>query len=252
MRLCGYARVSTREQADEGVSLAAQRERITAWCRAYGHELVMLEEDAGVSGTVPGDERPGMRKVLAAVRGGRVDGVVAMKLDRFTRSTLEALNLAGEAQRVGWTLVSVQESLDTSTAMGRFVLTILAAIAQLERDRIAERTVEAMDHLARIGKARSRFVPFGFRLRDNPMALEVPRGCDGDLVEHADEQGILFTVASLRGDGMGPAKIARCLNGGGTVNPRTGRAWTAGTMFNVVRTMERRHERERAMQRPGG
>src|SRR5262245_57246388 len=113
VRLVLYARVSTEDQADHGVSLAAQRERLAAVVAAHGYEAIRVEVDAGISGKTPPLRRPALARALAAVRAGEADGIAVLKLDRLSRSTTDTINLVESAERDGWRLLSVSESLDT-------------------------------------------------------------------------------------------------------------------------------------------
>ena len=233
VRLIAYTRVSTTEQAGEGVSLAAQRERLEAYAKAHGFELVELVEEAGVSGKTAPGSRPGLGGALDRIRRGEADGLVAIKLDRISRSVRDVLALADDAQRVGWRLVTVNEALDTGSATGRFTLTILAALAQLEREQVGERTRAALDQVAREGRLRSRHAPFGYRAEAQADAK--PR-----LVEAPGEQVILRNILDLDADGFGARRIANTLNQAGTPNPRTLGGWTHGTVAAILRTVDRR------------
>ena len=165
---------------------------------------------------------------------------MALKLDRLSRSTRDVLDLADLCQREGWRLCSVYEQLDTGTAGGRFVLTILSAIAQLEREQTSERTREAMDQLGREGRARSGRVPFGFRTEANPEAIQAVAGDRSRLVEHEAEQEVLRRMLALRREGLGARRIAGALNAQSEVNPRTGRAWRPSVVQKILTTAERR------------
>lgn len=233
VRLIGYVRVSTDRQASEGVSLAAQRERLEAYAVAHGYDLVAVVEDAGVSGKVAPDARPGLGAALARIRRGEADGLVAIKMDRISRSVTDTLALADDAKRVGWQLVSVDEALDTGTPAGRLTLTVLAAVAQLGREQVGERTRLALDAVAREGRLRSRFAPFGYR-------AEAQADGKARLVEAPAEQAILRTILDLDADGFGARRIANALNEAGTPNPRTLGAWTHGTVAAILRTVDRR------------
>jgi hypothetical protein len=131
VRLICYARVSSTEQAEEGVSLQSQRERIHAWAFAMGHTVVRDVEDAGVSGSIDPEKRAGFRSVLAALAEGHAEGVVAVALDRYSRTVLHMLGLAEKFRAEGWALNSLRESLDSTTTIGRFTLTILAGVAAI-------------------------------------------------------------------------------------------------------------------------
>lgn len=117
MRVVGYTRCSTEEQAPEGVSLAAQRGRITAWCEATGGELVEIIEDAGVSGTRPLANRPGGAQIasLLAARKSRVGAVVVARLDRLGRDAAETLALLRQFSKGAVGLVSVADRIDLTT-----------------------------------------------------------------------------------------------------------------------------------------
>jgi site-specific DNA recombinase len=237
-RLIGYVRVSTEEQAREGISLDAQRARLEAYCLAHGAQLVAIEKDNGASGKISPAKRAGMARALDAIRRGQADGIVALKLDRLSRSTRDVLDLAEDANANGWRLVSVLESLDTATAAGRFTLTILAALAQLEREQAVERTRIALEHVAREGRARSRFIRFGWRTGSG--AVEQEKGDRAPLVEHKDEQCVLARILALRATGAGARSIARVLNAEALANPRSPRSpWTSSNVATLLRTAER-------------
>lgn len=226
-RVLGYVRVSTEEQAEQGVSMDAQAERLRAYCKASDLELVRLEFDNGVSAKTVA-KRPGLRRILRDLRAGRAEGLVVAKLDRLSRSVRDVLDLVDEAGRCGWQVHSIAEKLDTSTPAGRFTLTVLAGLSQMEREQTSERTKEALAHLRRQGKRTSGKAPFGYRFED------------GLEVEEAGEQTVLRTILELRAQGLGARRLAGELARRNVCNPRTGRSFSAGTVAAVVRTAERR------------
>jgi site-specific DNA recombinase len=234
-RLLGYARVSTTEQRDEGVSLPAQRARIAAFAAAQGQQLLGIEEDV-LSGAIDPARRPGLCRALRAVRSGAADGLVVVRFDRLGRRTLDVLKLAAEADKRGWQLVSIHEQLDTSTAIGGLVMTMLAALAEMERRQISERTRAGMAQVAREGRARSHRLPFGYRIDGEPRATTLRAGDRRKLVQHPGEQALLLRIEQLRCAGLGGHAIATRLNAAGSRNPRTRRPWTASGMKNLLRT----------------
>ena len=237
-RLVGYVRVSTDDQAREGVSLGAQRDRLAAYCTAHGVELVAIEADEAISGKVAPADRPGLAAALERVRAGKADGLLVLKLDRLSRSTRDVLDLVDETRRGAWRLVSVSEHLDTGTAAGRLVVTVLAALSEMEREQTAERTRFALDAIAREGRARSYRTPFGWH-----TAGGSDRQAAGDrrpLVEHELEQRIRGRIVRMRRRGFGARRIARALNHSRTPNPRTGGVWAPSTVAALLRTLERR------------
>jgi DNA invertase Pin-like site-specific DNA recombinase len=217
----GYARVSSEDQAANGISLDAQRHRLQAYCDAHGLALAAVEEDAGISAKRT-TNRPALQRALQALKSGEAAGLVAVKLDRLSRTTRDVLDLVARAEKEGWALHSIEERLDTSSSQGRFVVTILAAIAQLEREQAAERTKAAMAELRRQGKRTSRHPPFGYRFDGNRV------------VTVAREQRILRRMLELKADGAGCYRIATVLNAEGTVNPRTTRPWFYGTVRAIL------------------
>lgn len=128
--IIGYARVSTTRQADEGTSLATQRDHL----QAAGAERVI--EDGGRSGATT--DRPGLTELRAAVRPG--DTVLVTKLDRLGRSTKDLLEVVEHWADQGVGFRCVDQGLDFSGSSGRFLLTLLGAVAELERSMILERT----------------------------------------------------------------------------------------------------------------
>ena len=170
----GYVRVSTCEQASEGVSLEMQAARIRAYCKAKGWALDRIYRDEGVSGKDL--KRPGIQSLIGDLKGNGIDVVVILKLDRIARSVRVIGDLIDNLF-TGVNLASVEESLDTSTANGRMMLNVLATVAQWEREIIVERTTAALRHKAAKGEWRGR-VPYGFKignggkLEDDPGQLE--------------------------------------------------------------------------------
>ncbi len=106
MRLVGYVRVSTEEQATEGVSLDAQRERLEAYALAHNAELLAIESDEGISGKVSPEKRLGLAAALARIRADEAEGLLVLKLDRLSRTTRHVLDLVDETSPHGWRLVS--------------------------------------------------------------------------------------------------------------------------------------------------
>lgn len=238
-RLVGYVRVSTEEQARSGLSLDAQRVTLTHHAAALGCELVEVFEDAGVSGGLAPHKRPGLAAALDAVSTGRAGGLLVLNLSRLSRSTRDTLALVERSEREGWRLASVREQLDTGTAAGRMVITMLAALSQMEREQVAERTTWALSQIARDGRSRSRFLPFGYRLESGATG-STPAGDRSQLVPHPEEQPLLARMLALRVEGLGAWRIAADLNAAGEGNPRTGRPWNYGTVAAILRNHDRR------------
>lgn len=150
----GYVRVSTEEQAREGVSLAAQEAKIRAWheLNGEGRELVLFR-DEGISGARA--DRAGLAGALGACRRGGV--LVAYSLSRLSRSTRHTLELAETLEKRGCDLASLSERIDTSSASGRMIFRLLAVLAEFEREQIGERVSMALAHKRSRGERVSRF-----------------------------------------------------------------------------------------------
>jgi len=134
------------------------------------------------------------------------------------------LDLVATSEREGWALHSIEERLDTSSPHGRFVVTVLAALAQMEREQIASRTKAAMAELRRQGRRTSFRPPFGSRFEGNRV------------VPVEAEQRILARIAALEARGLGCCRIRSALNAEGGGNPRTGKPWNLGTLRAVLRS----------------
>jgi DNA invertase Pin-like site-specific DNA recombinase len=211
MKAIGYVRVSTEKQADFGVSLESQSEKVRAMAVVQGAELAELIIDAGES--AKSLNRPGMARLLSLVDAGAVDTIIIAKLDRLTRSVRDLAELLERFTRRGVSLVSVADALDTRSAAGRLVLNIMVSVSQWEREAIGERTRDAMQHKRANGE-RVGTVPFGYRIGADGLHLEADPA----------EQGILFRLHELKAAGYSTRKIAAELNRQG-LTTRRGTAW---------------------------
>jgi len=211
MKAIGYVRVSTDRQAEQGVSLEAQAEKIKAMALVQGADLVDTIVEAGES--AKSLNRPGMAKLLALVDKGKVEAVIVAKLDRLTRSVKDLCEVLERFERRGVALISVAESLDTGSAAGRLVLNIMAAVSQWEREAIGERTRDALRHKRANGE-RVGNIRFGYRLC-----------ADGTHVEpDPNEQAVLAEIRRLRQAGHSLRGIAAALNRRG-LRTRRGSPW---------------------------
>jgi len=221
LKVVGYARVSTAEQVEEGVSLDAQAERLRLYCTLHRLDLVTIHTDAGVS--AKSLDRPALQLALADLSARRARGLVIAKLDRLSRSVADwqALIEGYFGPAAGHQLLSVGDSIDTRTASGRLGLNLLMSVAQWEREANAERTREALAHKRRQGQ-RTGTIPYGFRL-----------GPDDRLEPDPAETVVLSQIAELRRDGLSIRRIAQALEAAG-VRPRQGRSWSLGTLSRLA------------------
>lgn len=229
MRAVGYIRVSTDEQAEHGVGVEAQRDRIAAYARLYDLELVNVLVDEGVSGSAA--ERPGLRMATNALEDGHAEALVVAKLDRLTRSLPHLLSLIDEYFGERFTLLSVAEQLDPRTASGRLVMNILGAVAQWERETISERTKAALAFKRSQGEYTGGGVPFGFRL-DHA----------GRLRRNMWEARAIDEARAHAGRGLSLRQIGRALEADGFF-PRASGRWRAKQVSRLLR--EDNHETRR-------
>ena len=221
MKTIGYLRVSTDKQAERGISLEAQAEKIRAMALVQGVELSEIIVESGES--AKSLNRPGMTKLLAMVDAGQVKAVIVAKLDRLTRSVKDLCELLERFERRCVALVSVAESLDTGSAAGRLVLNIMAAVSQWEREAIGERTRDALHHKRSQGE-RVGNIAFGFRLAGDGQHLEQDPG----------EQRALSEIRRLRHEGGTLRGIAAALNHR-ALRTRRGTPWRLESVARVLK-----------------
>jgi putative DNA-invertase from lambdoid prophage Rac len=192
MRIFGYSRVSTSEQADEGASLAAQQQQIRGYAMMRGWDEPVQFVERAVSGSTPFADRPEGQRLLAAVSKG--DVIIAPKLDRAFRSAADALATLEELKEQGVGLVLIDLGGDvTGNGISKMVFTILAAVAEGERDRIRERIRDAKRHLTSQGVFSGGKRPFGYDIVQ-----------DGDvqrIAPNAAEQAVIERMKAMRTEG---------------------------------------------------
>lgn len=164
MTIYAYTRVSTQEQID-GASLAEQQRKIEGWRQLAGldRELMHVFFDQGVSGSQPLNERPEGQIILGLMQPG--DTLIAAKLDRLFRSARDALNVAEKCRDMGVKLVLLDISTEpvTENGVGKIIFTILAAMAEFERERIHERCTEGRRAKRKAGGHIGGLTPFGYQ-----------------------------------------------------------------------------------------
>lgn len=204
-----YTRVSTEEQAQTGISLDAQWAACRAHATSRGLTVAHEVSDPGASASTL--KRPGMQQVIGHLREGQVAGVIVWRLDRATRSLRDLCVLLDLCKESKTGLVSVMETLDTSSAMGMFVVHLLGAIAQWERETIGQRTRSAMQHAAREGFYTGAPAPAGVRVEAvEGGRRKLVRDHNADLV--AEIWPAILGGASLR-------DVARRLTDAGVCSP---------------------------------
>ncbi len=207
-----YLRCSTESQANVGVSLDAQRAAVATEAQRRGWTVVAEFVDAGVSGGKGLDQRPGLAAAVEAVENGQAGALVAAKLDRISRSTLDTALLLERSARNGWKLTTCDLAIDTSSPTGEATASVMAAFSQLERRLIGQRTREALA----VKKAQ------GIRL-GRPSTLS------------AD---VIARIISNRADGMSYNQIAALLTADAVPTAQGGARWYAATVRKVLAGQE--------------
>ncbi len=154
-----YVRVSTSQQVDRE-SLKFQEERLRDYCKSQGFSVHKIYREEGVS--AKDTNRPRLSELMSDVKSGDIQVVVVTKLDRITRSLKDMIGLIEFFQQHDAKLVSITQNIDTTGPMGRFILNILGAVGQVEREIDSERVSEHMHHRALSGKWNGGPVAFGF------------------------------------------------------------------------------------------
>ena len=206
MRVIGYVRVSTEEQAMSGAGLQAQRAAIAREARRRGWELVETIEDRGYS--AKDLRRPGVQEALRALEAGDAKALVVAKLDRLSRSMLDFASLMATAQKQHWALVALDVAVDTSTPAGEMLVNVLATFSQYERRLIGQRTKEALA----AKKAQ------GVRLGRPPVL----------------PQRVVRRIERERARGNSLQKIADALNAAAVPTAHGGARWHASTVRGVL------------------
>jgi putative DNA-invertase from lambdoid prophage Rac len=217
MALYGYTRVSTGRQAEDGESLDVQGRRLEGWALMQGIPITDMMVEGGVSGSVPVKERPAGAKLWAKLQPG--DTVVAAKLDRMFRSALDALQMVEELKAMGVSLVLLDLGADPVTnGLSKLFLTIAAAFAEAERDRIRER----VSQVKKDQRDRSRYlggiVPFGYVV-----------DAEGQLQPVEEDQAIIAKAKALKASGVALRKIQA------TIAEEDGRAISLGGLHKMLK-----------------
>lgn len=218
MNVIGYVRVSTDEQVREGLSLEAQKSKIEAWAHAMDFKLIVLEEDAGISGKSIA-AREGLKRALELACSKKA-ALVVYSLSRLSRSTRDTLMVADRLDKAGADLVSLSERIDTTTAAGKMVFRMLAVLNEFERDQISERTSAILQHKKSKLEAYSP-TPYGYT-RQGMILKPDP-----------EEQQVITTIRRMRHKGRSLRRIAKFLNAR-RVPTKRGSRWYPSTINYIL------------------
>lgn len=204
-----YARVSTQMQAEDGMSLGAQEKQLIAAAELAGYEAVILREEGRSGKSITG--RPVLRQALEDLDAGKAKALFVTRLDRLARSTRDFLSIVDRSHKYEWRLALLDLGLDTGTYQGRFVVTIMSAMAEMERGMISMRQKD-------VHKDR----------RDNKKVWGVDLG-PLPLVE----SDIRDRITSERDAGLSYKTIADNLNNEAIPTVLGGAKWYASTVRHI-------------------
>lgn len=204
-----YARVSTQMQVDDGMSLGAQERQLLGAAEMAGYDPVILREEGRSGKSIQG--RPVLRKALEDLDAGRASALYVTRLDRLARSTRDFLSIIDRSNSSGWRLVMLDLGLDTTTANGRFVVTIMSAMAEMERGMISARQKDVHQDRREAGKV------WGVDL--------------GPISQITEDIGT--RIVKDRAAGLSYKKIAESLNSEEVSTVLGGKQWYASTVRNA-------------------
>ena len=177
-RICGlYLRVSTEDQAKEGFSLPEQRERLEALCKFKGYKIYDYYTDAGISAKT-GNHRPEFDRLIEDAKNKKINTIIALKLDRLSRSIYDWENLLKTSEKYGFDLVCANDDINTTNVNGKMVTRIMMSVSQNEIERTSERTKVGMAGAIKKGHIPA-VCPIGYKRVDKKL---VPDPLTKDIV----------------------------------------------------------------------
>jgi len=219
MKAILYIRVSTSKQVEQGASLEAQEARLRQYAAFHGFDDAEVIADEGLSGKTTA--RPGFQKLMEAVKAKAVDAVIVYSLSRFARNTIATLEAIEVMNKRGVAFHSLTENIDTTSPVGRFFLTTLAGLAQLEREQIGERTRAVLQYKKAMGE-RVGQIPFG------------SRNVSGSIVPDESEQAAIALIGKLRTEGLSCRAIATKLQQMDIKNKAGRASWSKQQVHRIV------------------
>lgn len=232
----GYVRVSTKEQKREGISLDAQEDRVRSYCTFRGLELAGIYREEAVSAGIPLANRPQGGQLIERLSSGDVANVVSVKIDRLFRNVQDCLYVLDSWVRAGISLHLVDlggQSVDTSTAMGKLFVTMVAAIAEWERGMISERITDALQFKLAQGETVGA-APLGYRWEGEMKHMR--------LVANPAEQEALCKIVEWRANHHSLREIVAMLNESGiparTAKSGRGGKWHLATVVRVLKRLK--------------
>ena len=220
IRAAIYTRVSTDDQAKEGFSLGAQLDKLRSYCKARDWKISGEYIDDGYSGRYT-KHRPAYNKMMLEME--KWDALLVIKMDRIHRNSKNFMQMMEDLNKEGKEFVSMTESLDTGTAMGRFVMDIIQRIAQLESEQIGERVYIGMKQKAKTNSGMLGFnIPYGYNYIDNKLRI------------NEDESKNVKEIFKLYLDNFSMKKIAELLNKK-NIPTKNNKTWASQTIATILK-----------------
>ncbi|HTY44345.1 MAG TPA: recombinase family protein [Patescibacteria group bacterium] len=193
-----YVRVSTEEQARQGISLAAQEEALKNYASALGYEVLKIYKDEGKSAKDI-QHRPEMVQILNDAQNHKFQAILIYKLDRFSRSLRDLIDTIEKLKEWDIDFISLQDKIETTSASGKLMFHIISAFAEFERNVTGDRTKFTMDKKARDGNPITR-APWGYEIIDKKLVATQNSFQVGEVFQEFLNQDISLTQLAKKYD----------------------------------------------------
>ena len=213
-----YIRVSTEDQAREGFSLAEQKEKLLQLCKFKEYEVFNVYEDAGISAKDI-EHRPSFQEMIADMKKGKINYIVAYKLDRITRSVRDLEELISQLEMYNCYLICDKDDVNTSTANGRFFVRMLTVLSQLELEIVSERTKFGLNGAIKSGHLPG-IVPLGYKKDSNKKTI----------IDEATKD-IVIRIFNMYLEGKSYQQISNTLNDEKVLYPKH---WRDTTIMKII------------------
>lgn len=202
MRVALYTRVSTEEQARNGLSLGDQINTLRDYARAHGHIIAGEYQDAGISARKPYNKRPALLRLLDDCRSKKIDLILFTKLDRWFRSLQEYYKVQSILDEYNVSWQAIQEDYETVTASGRLKVNIMLSVAQDEADRTSERIKFTFEEKRARGESTNGRAPLGYKIINGKPVInqEEAKAARGVFSTYIQTRSVVEAVKSLRRD----------------------------------------------------
>lgn len=224
-----YIRVSTDDQID-GMGATSQKIKAEAQAVVKDWTVYKIYEDLGVSGTIPAHERPAFSELISDAEDGHFEAVIALSFDRVGRKTQIVLDTINLLTDMGIEFVSCKENLDTSTPQGRFVLTMFAAISELELGVITQRLTDGRNARGKEDGEKGGAVHYGYQ-----RVLTAERG-ERNIKVDPNTVPYVKRIFEMHDDGHSYRSIANYLNKKNAPLPtKRAKQWWASSVRTIVK-----------------